>query len=235
MRIASERRIAGVARGRPRGGSSGGSIPGLPEAERLDLELRQRAQRLAGEFLAFAERAQAAIDAGVPARFGYVDPETYFEERIGLSWRSIRRWLAVVEGLRRLPDDAARQSAAAAVSALGGQKAAILAPVLGRAGENWETWTHRAATLPRERLQAEVSAAVGAKPRGEDPPGAAFLRFILSRLPDEETRALVGSVFEAVFELTGSPNAVGAFIHIVQEASSDIFAAAVAKRKGMLA
>src|SRR5215831_15571731 len=112
---------------------------GGPDHERIDAILRQTARNLFSEWLRFAEAARDFVDGGFWVRFKFETPEAYFDERLGLSYRTVRRWLSVVDGLRRLPVKE-RPEAEQALTGLGSHKAGALAPVLGKDGQDWKAW-----------------------------------------------------------------------------------------------
>lgn len=198
----------------------------LEPHEALDLKLRQAATRIAQGFLDFVDLAAEAIDSKVYERFGFVEPARYLEERIGVSYRSVRRWLAVREGLLRLPPSD-QPDARVAVAEIGSHKASALAPILGREGQDWREWIERAKTSTEEAMQSAVSTATGAKPRGPaSAPGERFLRFILANVPpDEHDR--VARVFAALMKIGETDNAMAAFLALVSIAESDLAAQGV--------
>lgn len=177
----------------------------LPRHEEVDLLLRQSAQRLEMGFLDFCELAQEAIEGKYHERFGFLDESGYFTERIGVPYRTLRRRLAVLEGLRKLPAgqiEAAKQ----AVAAIGSHKSSILAPVLGRDGQDWQTWVALAQEATEEALQDLVSSELGLRPRGNaKAPGEKFLAFLLNSVPPER-RDQVEWVFRKMASLDDTAN-----------------------------
>lgn len=163
--------------------SAGQTVPALAPHEQVDLKLRQMAGRIADHFLEFADLALAAIEQKVYERFGFLDEAAYFTERVGVSYRTIRRWLSVAEGLRRLPEGE-RAEARQAVARLGVHKSAALATVLGKDGHNWREMVAFADKATAEAVQARVSEATGALPRGPiHEPGERFLKALLNAIP----------------------------------------------------
>lgn len=161
------------------------ALPAIPRHEEVDTLLRQSAQRLEMGFLDFCELAQEAIEGKYHEKFGFVDAEPYFQDRIGCSYRSLRKRLAVLEGLRKLPVGQ-MEPAKQAVAALGAHKSSILAPVLGRDGQDWQTWVELAHESTEEALQDLVSSELGLRPRGvAKAPGERFLAFVLNAVPPD--------------------------------------------------
>ena len=52
--------------------------------------------------MAFAETAQQSIQEKDHERFGFSDAAPYFEERIGVRYRTLQRYLSVLKGLDRV-------------------------------------------------------------------------------------------------------------------------------------
>lgn len=192
-------------------------LPAIPRHEEVDTLLRQSAQRLEMGFLDFVELAREAIDEKIHERFGFLDESAYFQERIGVSYRSLRRGLAVLEGLRKLPAGQ-MELAKQAIAEIGSHKSAILAPVLGKEGQDWQTWVALAKEATEEALQDLVSSELGHKPRGmAKAPGERFLSFLLNSVPPER-REQVEWVFRklgAYSDPQNQWNSVAVFIQLV--------------------
>ena len=105
-------------------------------AESLDTRLREVALRTAATFIDFAALAAEAIKLKIWERFGYLNEAQYFEERVGVSHRTLQRWLQINNGVDRLPEEE-KPEAREMLSRIGVQKAASMAPVLGRPEVNW--------------------------------------------------------------------------------------------------
>src|SRR5215470_9907461 len=75
----------------------------------------------------------------------------------------------------------------------------------------WLGWAARECTMT---LQARVSAALEALPRGREPspPGERFRRTVLSAMPDIEAMELVEQFFALGAKVVGTTNAVGIFL-----------------------
>ena len=191
----------------------------LAPHESIDLQLRQAAKRLSSGFLQLCDLAVQAIAEKVHERYGYESEAQYFDVRIGISYRTLRRWLAIHEGLNRLPE-ADRQEAAAALVELGSHKAGVLAPVLGLDGQDWRAWTSRAVDADEAVLQQAVSSATGARPRGL-PAKDTFLDFVLNRMPPER-RDYVERVYLAIMRAGEITNSIAAHLIIVDLARRDL-------------
>ena len=180
-------------------------------------------------FLDFAETAALSLREKDYERFGFADAEPYFEERIRISYRTLRRYLSLVEGLERVKALGGQKDAALCrqhLVALGVHKASVLAPVLGRE-EMWSAWTARAQAMSEAALQEAVSVALGHQPRGSlGLPGEGFLAFLLTRIPPER-REQVEWVFREMGKF-GDPanpwNAVAVFLQLVNFGETDLAA-----------
>ena len=191
----------------------------LAPHESLDLQLRQAAKRLASGFLQLCDLAVQAIAEKVHERFGYDSEARYFDERVGISYRTLRRWLAIHEGLNRLPE-ADRQEAAAALVELGSHKAGVLAPILGLDGQDWRAWTRIAVEADEATLQQGVSAVTGARPRGLSAKDT-FLDFVLNRMPPER-RDYVERVYVAIMRAGEITNSIAAHLILVDMGRRDL-------------
>ena len=196
----------------------------LPRHVEVDTLLRQYRQRLDEQFMGFIELARECIQEGYHTRWGYVDPEPYFEDRIGVSYRTVRRRLQTLEGVLRLPAEE-QQDAKRALAALGSHKAAEVARIMGRdQGSPWRDMAEMATQMTEDALREEVSARLEAKPRGlPGAPGERFLRMILAQVPPD-VREHTEAVFKGVmrrFELT---NAMAAFLVLVDLGGQELAA-----------
>lgn len=197
--------------------------PALAPWERLDLELRQAAQRISRDFLAFSDLALRAIRERTHEHFGFSDASLYLTERIGVSYRTVRRWLSVAEAIEALPAEQ-HQSAREALAQLGAHKAAALAPVFGRDGLDWRQYAEFALGATVEAVQGRVSADLGLKPRGPlSAPGERFLGWLLNQMPPE-VQDYVREVFEALMDVGEHRNPVAAMITMIDLAARDLAA-----------
>lgn len=78
----------------------------------------------------------------------------------------------------------------------------------------WQTWLQCVGDLSLVHLQAKVSEALDALPRGREfsPPGERFRRTVLAALPDIEAMELVERFFELGKRVVGSPDAIAIFL-----------------------
>jgi hypothetical protein len=134
-----------------------------------------------------------------------------------VKYRTVRRWLSVVDGLRRLPPGD-RPDAERALEGLCSHKAGVLAPVLGREGEDWQAWVRVAQGTAEPEIQRRVSVALGHRPRGDSQdPGEAWYRALLAKLPDDDFRAETQRAFRLAERETGTDNPIGCFRWIIAE------------------
>ena len=171
-------------------------------------------------YLDFVETARQAVEAKVWERFGFVDAKPYWEQRIGLKFRTVHRWLAIGDAVHRLPE-AEQPELREALARLGSHKAGVLAPILGRDGEDWRAWVELAEGATESQLQGSVSEATGARPRGLTEPGGRFLRAILAAVPPERA-GQVEAVFVALMKAGEMTNPVAAFLVMVDLAQRDL-------------
>jgi len=148
-----------------------------------------------------------------PAGTAYDCEETYFREILGLaSWRTAYKRLAIGRMLLSFgePERAVLRSAIAEV---GLAKAAVIAPAIERFGE-WKAWLQLALQCSAAVLQARVSEALEALPRGREPspPGERFRRAVLGAMPDIEAMELVERFFEIGAKVVGSPHPIAIFL-----------------------
>src|SRR5260370_36343334 len=101
----------------------------------------------------------------------------------------------------------------AALADVGVAKASIVAPAVERLGQ-WHTWLTWAMQLSAVALQAKVSEALQALPRGVElsPPGTRFRQTVLAAMPDIEAMELVERVFEVGTFVVGTDHAVAIFL-----------------------
>lgn len=197
-------------------------VPTPPRHEIVDLALRQHVQRIETGFLEFLELAREAIDGAYYIKFGFQDPERYFQDRLGASYRSVRRRLSILDGLDRLVVGE-RERAKVALASLGGHKAAEVARLLGRR-DGWAELAARAQDMTEEAVRDEVSARLGSKPRGlPSEPGEKFLRALLNRLPIDVIE-WTESVFTVGMKAADTHNPVVVFILMVECFAADLSA-----------
>lgn len=204
----------------------------MTSAEALDLKLQEAAQKTTSSFMDFADLAAQAIQEKVFESFGYISEESYFEERIGVGYRTLRRWLQARAGIQALPVED-RVEAKELLSKLGVHKAAALAPVLKMSTKpdstispiDWREQVKFAGQATTSAVQARATDITGAKPRGmADTPGAGFLRFVLSRVPPSRAD-FVERVFDKLMRYADIKHPVAAFLVMVDITNRDLAAA----------
>ncbi len=89
----------------------------------------------------------------------------------------------------------------------------MIVPAIERTGQ-WRVWVDWARQLAYPVLQARVSEALQAAPRGREPepPRERFRRAILAGLPDIEAMEVVERFFELGAKVVGTPHPVGIFL-----------------------
>jgi len=143
----------------------------------------------------------------------YESEEAYFREVLRLtSWRTAYKRLAIGRVLTSFAESE-RTLLRTAMAEAGLAKATIIVPAIERFGD-WQTWLGWAARECTITLQARVSAALEALPRGREPspPGERFRRAVLSAMPDIEAMELVEHFFTVGVKVVGTPNPVAIFL-----------------------
>ena len=143
----------------------------------------------------------------------YLTEEAYFRDVLGVaSWRTAYKRLAVGRMLMMF-EEPERSLLRTSIAQVGLAKATVVAPAIERLGE-WRTWLQCAHEMPTVLLQAKVSEALDALPRGcePSPPGERFRRAVLSAMPDIEAMELVEHFFEVGKRVVGSPNPIAIFL-----------------------
>jgi hypothetical protein len=194
-------------------------FPAPERAQALHLALRALRARVEPDQVLMCELAwevhrhgywsQLCRDDGSP----YDCEETYFREVLGLSsWRTAYKRFAIgrmVSGFA----ETARPMIRAAVAEIGVAKATVIVPAVERTGD-WQRWTDLAQQVAYPVLQARVSAALAALPRGPEPspPGERFRRAVLSAMPDIDAMEVVERFFEIGAFIVGSAHPVAIFL-----------------------
>ena len=198
------------------------SAPGQPEVPALepwiagDLKLKQLAHRIEEDYFTFCALAQTAMTENWHQKFGFVDVSAYFEERVGLSYRTLRRRLAVLEAIQRLPEGE-QAEAKTAMTELGSKKAGALAPLLGKPDLDWKAAATFAKGVNEAAVQSMVSEKLGHQHRGltaSQHPGERFYGYLLNVTPPDE-RERVEWVFQQLFKMAETRNAMAVFLVLV--------------------
>ena len=143
----------------------------------------------------------------------YESEEAYFREVLRVtSWRTAYKRLAIGRVLTSFAESE-RALLRTAIAAVGLAKATIIVPAIERFGD-WHTWLGWAARECTVTLQARVSAALEASPRGREPspPGERFRRTVMSAMPDIEAMELVDQFFAVGSKVVGTANPVAIFL-----------------------
>jgi hypothetical protein len=142
-------------------------LPGGTSAPRHTLvirEIRSRAGRVGQDFMVILRLCDELVNDRLYERAGFETPGDLFEKRVPhLSWPTVRRYLGILEGVRRLAQ-AEREAAMLALQGIGVTRAGVIAPLLGVGREDWKKWVERAKTLSEEDLRAAVHAAIERQP-----------------------------------------------------------------------
>src|SRR5215831_10717099 len=194
-------------------------FPSAGRAEALHLALQALSARvepdrvfgceLAWEVHIHSYWSQVRRSNGTP----YESEEAYFREVLRVtSWRTAYKRLAIGRVLTRFAEPE-RALLRTAIAEVGLAKATIVAPAIEHFGD-WQTWLRWAARECTLTLQARVSAALEALPRGREPspPGERFRRAVLSAMPDIEAMELVEHFFALGSKVVGTANPVAIFL-----------------------
>src|SRR3989449_2588032 len=148
-----------------------------------------------------------------PDGTAYDCEETYFRDVLGLaSWRTAYKRLAIGRMLLSFGEPE-RAVLRYAIAEVGLAKAAVAAPAIERFRE-WKTWLQLALQCSMAVLQARVSEALEALPRGREPspPGERFRRNGLAAMPDIAAMELVERFFAIGAKVLGSSHPVAIFL-----------------------
>ena len=201
------------------GATSDSTLPEVPPIEPWiagDLKMRQLAQRIETEYLEFCALAQTAMAENWHLKFGFVDASDYFEQRVGLSYRTLRRRLTILESIQRLPE-AEQTEAKKILTEIGPKKAAAIAPMLGKPDLDWRAAADFAKGVNESAVQSMVSEKLGHPHRGlpaSQHPGARFYAYILNLVPPDE-RERTQFVFDELLKMAGSHNPMAVFLVLV--------------------
>lgn len=196
-------------------------------ARDLVQELLARRDMAESSWLDFCEAAWHVIRTEAWVTAGYPDPVRFFEDRVKVSYRGLRRSLTIFEAVMALPP-AEQEDAKTALVRIGKHKAAALAPLFlngipdddgtPAAAPDWRAWTARAERLTEKALQAEVTEHLGhgRTPAAEETPGERFYAALRVYIP-EDARAEVDEVFACGRRIAGTDNNVAVFLNLVRE------------------
>ena len=194
-------------------------FPQTSRAEAIHLALRALRARIEPERVLACELAwevhtrgywsQLRGDDGRP----YESEEAYFRDVLGLaSWRTAYKRLAIGRMLMSFTEPE-RALLRTAIAQVGVAKAAMVVPAIERGG-NWQRWMTVARELSAVVLQAQVSAALQAVPRGREPspPGEHFRRTVLAAMPDIDAMEVVEHFFKLGARVVGTGHPIAIFL-----------------------
>jgi len=208
-------------------------VPALEPWIEGDLKMKQLAARIETDYLAFCDLAKRAIAEGWHHKFGFVDAGTYFEERIGLSYRTLRRRFTILEAIEKLPA-AEQEEARQTMVELGSHKAAALAPVLEETPTEWRQAAAFAKTATEDAVQSMVSEKLGRPHRGlpaSAHPGDRFLSYLLNTVPPE-THDQVEWVFRSLMKVGGITNPMAVFLTLVNFGEVELAGHGILREEG---
>jgi len=218
-----KRRLAMAAASIEEGGLTETSEP-QPQWHQIHERLVGLSRQIFGSFLEFAEAVGEAYQHQIWQHYGYVDPERYFTEKIGVAPRTFRRYVRVENMLGLLPADE-RGAALEKLAQIGPNKAELIAGVVERDPSSFGVWVGEAEHKTREALEESVNQQLGLPARGGagdgGEPGDKFYQLLLNRLP-EEARDLTEKVFRKIQTVAEVRNPVAVFCYIVKMAARDL-------------
>jgi hypothetical protein len=176
-------------------------IPPLSPHEALQLRGQKVTQDMNKSHMAAAEVYYEIFQQKLWEYFGYAAAPPYFEEVIGISYRSAQQAIAIWEAHLAIPE-AARADARQALEGMGVYRAAVIAPVLKEQPLQWTAWTSAGAdkALSREALQEKVSKARDLPPKGGTQSDRLYNTFV-SRL-DKDQREEFEETYRALAVIT---------------------------------
>jgi hypothetical protein len=160
-------------------------LPPLSPDEALEARGQEVTKAVTAAYMTAGEVYHQIHTEKLWERRGYADPAPYFEERIGVAYRTFMQALAVWSAHLALPEDV-RPAARQALEAIGVSKAAVIAPAIKEHPEQWAEWTAAAKELNREALQEKVSRSRGLPPTNSKKAGDRLYGTFVSLLSAEE-------------------------------------------------
>ena len=207
-------------------------VPGSPAA--LHEAICARCLAIESDFLVLMDLLASAHAKTIWQHLGFEDARRYFEESVGLSYRTVTRLLSIHTAVLRVPE-AEWPELRTALARIGTHKASVLAPLLGAdEHSDWRVWLEQAKGLTEDALQAKVSAATGAPPRGaaagNQEPGEKLLAAVLRFMPPEQQKRVEVVLRLTTAARTDSRNLVAGFLAMVDLAQADLGAAGIEVR-----
>jgi len=174
----------------------------LSPDEALEARGQEVTKAVTAAYMAAAEVYHQVHREKLWERRGYADPAPYFEERIGVAYRTFMQALAVWSAHLALPEDV-RPAARQALEAIGVSKAAVIAPIIKERPLEWAEWTAAAKELNREALQEKVSRSRGLPPTNSKKAGDRLYGAFVSLL-DADQRGEIEEIVKAGMKVTES-------------------------------
>lgn len=206
------------------------AAPDLQPWERVHVALLQACRDVQERLLAVMDLCAEAHELKAWEPHGFLGPAEYFDQAVGLRYRTVLRLLTIRKALGRLPEGE-RDQARAAIAEIGTHKAGALAPLFGADGEDWRAWVEEARALPEAKLQDRVNEATGRKrDRAGDPPDAKLLDDIVRRMPPEEQQRVRIVLMLWTAHATATRNLIGGMLKLVDLAQRELGAMGVEVR-----
>lgn len=167
-------------------------IPPLSPDEALELKAQQITRKMNACHMEAAETYHEVYREKLWERRGHADLTDYFEDVIGIAYRTAMRAIQIWEAHLALPEGE-RPAALTALAEIGINKAGIVAPAIKEQPLEWTKWTQSAREMSREALQEQVTKARGLPPRAGTAGDRLYNTFV-SRLTKEQREE-----FEEIF------------------------------------
>lgn len=204
----------------------------------VDKRLAELTRQMGTHFMDFLDLADEVVRERYFVRLHYASAQEYFSQRIGYSYRSLKRRFGILDGLKRIEEaDGVKDRAACreALGMVGVHKAGILAPVLGVTRQAWRDWIKKAKQLSEEDLQVAVNKATGRARKAadeedgpQDSEDAAWLKATLARVPADAYDE-TSDFFEAARLVLDTKSNLYVLAWLVQSNKVEITAQAFAK------
>ncbi len=202
--------------------------PGVARHVAVIGAIRARAAQIGAHFMVVLRLCDELVTKRLYEPAGFQTPQELFEKRIpNLSWPTVRRYLSILDAVRRLPA-AQREPAMRGLQDVGVTKAAIVARVIGKEGQGWAAWVERARRMGEEELAQAVAEAIerqrelpGTQPRPPMRQGAdaKWLRYTVHSIetwaPDAAKE--VEEAFEAGLKALGAESYWSVLLAMTQE------------------
>jgi hypothetical protein len=169
-------------------------VPPLNPYEALQLKGQQVTRKMNATHLEAAEIYYEIYTQKLWEHFGFADSPEYFDEVIGVAYRTAMRAIQIWESHLAIPEET-RAEALRALEGIGVNKASIVAPAIKEHPLEWTKWTQSAREMSREALQEQVTKARGL-PTKAGTAGDRLYNTFVSRLTKEQREEFEG-IFRA--------------------------------------